>query len=154
MKSRPKLLGWDYFLWLTFLFFGPAHAGEHYAEKDEFDGTVFQVYKTTRAETDKHFVEMFLYEYNPSTKTVEMIARPSHAYLRGLECKNRGIEIKTSSGVIHTVDAWEGDEICGATLKTEWIEKVFSVRIPTSRGSPAIVTMNTRTLKLERLVKR
>ena len=81
-----------------------------------------------------------------------MYVIPSHAYLRGLMCKDMGLEVKTSAGVIHNVPAMNLDQACTATLKVEWIARNFSVRVPTRQGAPAIAEMDTRSLKLDRLI--
>ena len=126
------------------------HAGYHWEEKDDFDGKVSAAYFQTNEEKMSGGFWMYLDDYNPKSKQITLnIMGPL-----GVDCENRGLEIKTYDGTIHKVSAGEARiQNCYATIPIGWTKNRFTVRVP-MRGKPSLIgTMNTESLKPERYKK-
>ena len=128
-----------------------SNSGVHYEEKDDFDGSKFIAFRSTKAERSKSELEFFLTNYNPSDETFLLIVGTEMPAL--VDCGRLGLEIKTSTGVIHKITA-ERPELttCTARVKLEWVRKSFSVRVPMYSEANRVGVMDTTTLKPERYI--
>lgn len=134
-----------------FLSSAVATAGQHYVEKDEFDGSTYIAFRTTDTEFSRSRLHMWVVDFDSEKQSMKLFI---HGPL-GVDCDRYGLDIKTNAGVIHHVEATESDDlrVCSATVKVDWVTKSFTVRVPMRIENALIGKMDTTSLKPERYKK-
>lgn len=128
------------------------YAGEHSETVDRFDKSVKRTFVMTPQEYRLSGGEavMQLSDFDEDTQTFLLAIGSS----RATECNRRLIELRTSTGAIHTLDATEIKlRNCFVRVKAELVKNSFTVRLPMFTSPNLILEMDTSTLDPFRLRK-
>ena len=119
-------------------------AGEHNSQVDKFDGKITNTFGSTFEEWESQGKTLIVLSgYRKAEDTIQLRV----ATQAPVECGRGYMEVKTSAGVIHRIEATERDlRRCISRIPLSYVKNSFSLRIPMFRASPLIVTLDTSNL--------